>query len=61
MSWIVWRGPAGVSFEPASTVEVEDGQAVVTATFTTPGEYVLRAEANDNALSTQQDVTVTVG
>ena len=61
VSWIVWRGPVGgVSFEPSSTVEVEDGQAVVTATFTTPGDYVLRAEANDNALTTQHDVTVTV-
>jgi len=60
VSWIVWRGPAAVSFEPSSTVKVEEGQAVVTATFTTPGEYVLRAEVNDNLLSAQQDVTVTV-
>ncbi len=59
-SWIVWRGPAGVSFEPSSTVEVKGDQAVVTATFTTPGDYVLRAEANDGSLTTQQDVTVTV-
>ena len=60
VSWIVWRGPGGVSFEPSSTVDVEDGQAVVTATFTTPGDYVIRAEANDNALTTQHDVTITV-
>ena len=61
VSWIVWRGPVGgVSFEPSSTVAVRDGQAVVTATFTTPGDYVLRAEANDNALTTQRDVTITV-
>ena len=60
VAWIVWRGPVGVSFEPASTVEVEDGQAVVTATFTTPGDYVLRAEANDGALTTQQDLTIAV-
>ena len=59
VSWIVWRGPGSVSFEP-NTVEVEDGQGVVTATFTTPGNYVLRAEANDNALTTQHDITVTV-
>ena len=61
VSWIVWRGPAGVSFEPDSTIEVESGQAVVTATFTTPGDYVLRAEANDGRLTTQLDVTVSVG
>ena len=60
VSWIVWRGPAGVSLEPGSTVAVEDGQAVVTATFTAPGDYVLRAEANDSRLTSQQDVTVTV-
>jgi hypothetical protein len=60
VSWIVWRGPAGVSFEPSSTVAVEDGQAVVTATFTTPGDYVLRAVANDDRLTTEHDVTVTV-
>lgn len=60
VSWIVWRGPAGVSFEPAPTVAVEDGQAVVTAAFTAPGDYVLRATANDNLLSTEHDVAVTV-
>ena len=57
VSWIVWRGPAGVTFEPASTVVVEDGQAVVTAAFTVPGNYVLRATANDNLLATEHDVT----
>ena len=60
VSWIVWRGPAGASFEPAPTVAVEDGQAVVTAAFTAPGDYVLRATANDNLLTTEHDVAVTV-
>ncbi len=60
VSWIVWRGPVGVSFEPGSTVAVEDGQAVVTATFATPGDYVLRATANDNLLATEHDVSITV-
>ena len=60
VSWIVWRGPAGVSFEPAPTVAVEDGQATVTAAFTAPGDYVLRATANDNLLTTEHDVAVTV-
>ena len=60
VSWIVWRGPAGVSFDPASTVAVEDGQAVATATFTTPGNYVLRATANDGRLPTEHDVRFTV-
>ena len=60
VSWIVWRGPANVAFDPAATVAVEDGQAVVQATFTAPGDYVLRAQANDNLLSTEHDVTITV-
>ena len=60
VSWIVWRGPVGVSFEPSSTVVVEDGQAEVTATCTTPGDYVLRAEANDDRLTPHHDVIVTV-
>ena len=59
VSWIVWRGPAGVTFSE-SPIAVENGQAVVTATFTTPGEYVLRAEANDNLVQAEVDVTVTV-
>ena len=60
VSWIVWRGPAGVTFEPAATVAVEDEQAAVTAAFTVPGDYVLRATANDNLLTTEHDVAVTV-
>ena len=60
VSWIVWRGPVGVSFEPSSTVAVEDGQAAVTATFAEPGDYVLRATANDNLLATEHDVSITV-
>lgn len=62
VSWIVWRGPAGVTFDPRSVPlkDVKDGRAVVTATFTRPGEYVLRARANDGMLSARQDITVTV-
>ncbi len=60
VSWIVWRGPGAVTFAPASTVAVEDGQAAVTATFTIPGDYVLRATANDDRLTAEHDVTVTV-
>ena len=60
VSWIVWRGPAAVSFEPAATVAVEEGQAAVTAAFAAPGDYVLRATANDNLLTTEHDVAVTV-
>jgi len=57
--WSVHRGPAAVVFEP-SAIAVKDGEAVVAATFTTPGEYVLRARATDTALTTIQDVKVIV-
>jgi hypothetical protein len=59
VNWTVWRGPAAVTFDPA-TVPVKDGKAVSTATFTRPGTYVLRAIANDGELNDQKDVTLTV-
>jgi hypothetical protein len=59
VAWLVFRGPAAVQFEPAA-IAVKDGKAVVTATFTGPGEYVLRAVANDTLKSTTRDVKVTV-
>lgn len=59
LNWIVWRGPAAATFEP-TTVDVKDGKAVVTATFTKPGTYVLRARANDGELTDEKDVSVTV-
>ena len=57
--WIVWRGPADVAFEPASA-PVKGGKAITKGTFTTAGEYMLRARATDTALSAQRDITVTV-
>ena len=59
VAWIVYRGPAGAVFEPAVAAP-KDGQAVVTATFSKPGEYVLRARATDTILNAFQDVKVTV-
>jgi hypothetical protein len=59
LSWIVHRGPAAVEFEPAA-IAVKDPKTVVTATFTQPGEYVLRAVANDTAMTTTRDIKVTV-
>ncbi len=59
VSYIVWRGPAPVKIEP-SVAKIVDGKAVTTATFTQPGEYVLRAHTTDGQLPTDQDVKVTV-
>lgn len=51
LTWFAHQSPAGsrgVTFSPASArVEVTGGQATTQATFTTPGEYVVRVRAND--------------
>jgi hypothetical protein len=60
VAWLEYRGAAKVTFDPAGPIEVKGGQAVTTVHFTSPGTYVLRATANDGALSTIADVTVTV-
>jgi hypothetical protein len=42
VEWFVWRGPGAVTFSP-SVVGADKGPAEATATFSKPGEYVLRA------------------
>jgi len=59
VSWMVWRGPAAVTFNPPAA-GADEGKAVVTATFTRPGEYVLRARATDGSAYTVQDVKLVV-
>ena len=60
VAWVVHRGPAKVTFDPDGYVSVKDGKVVVTATFTQPGTYVLRAIASDGLLRTMENVMVTV-
>ena len=46
--WSKFRGPGPVTFDnPRPEVDKTDGKASATATFTTPGEYILRAQVND--------------
>lgn len=59
VEWMVWRGPAGVSFTP-SVVAPDKGQALTSASFAQPGEYVLRTRATDSVSFAIQDVTVVV-
>lgn len=49
--WFKHRGPGAVTFaEEKPTVDPPgDGVAKTTATFASPGEYILRAQANDNS------------
>jgi hypothetical protein len=55
--WIVYRGPGRVTFDPAQTAIPADTETVAdvpvttTATFSEPGTYVLRAEANDGSVN----------
>ena len=59
VSYMIWRGPAGVGFEPAFA-PVEGGTATTTATFSQPGTYVFRVRAHDGGKSTYDFLTVTV-
>jgi len=61
VTWMQLRGPAKVQFERAGAIAVTSGTATTTARFAQPGVYVLRATANDGALSTRTDVSITVG
>jgi len=61
VSWMQLRGPARAEFDSAGPTLVSDGKAPMPVKFPKPGTYVLRATANDGALSTRADVTVTVG
>lgn len=46
--WSEYRGPDAVTFSNARPpVSKADGKSTTSATFATPGEYVLRAQAND--------------
>jgi hypothetical protein len=60
VSWMQIRGPAKIRFDPAGAAPVADGKAEVTARFSERGTYVVRATANDGALSTKTDLTIAV-
>jgi hypothetical protein len=48
VSWSKFRGTGAVAFEKDKPeVQEADGKASTTATFTEPGEYILRAQVND--------------
>lgn len=59
VTWQVWRGPADAQFEPRYTVP-KAGRAETVARFTMPGEYVLRATADDSAATATVLVPVKV-
>ena len=60
VTWFQLRGPAKVTFDRTGPISVANGKADVPARFPAPGIYTLVATANDGALSTKAEVTVTV-
>ena len=50
VAWSLFRGPGAVTFSEAKPAidRDHDGKATTTATFTTPGDYILRLQANDS-------------
>jgi len=59
VTWVQHRGPGPVAFAPMAP-PLENGRATTTASFTTPGIYILRAVADDTVLTATVDVTVVV-
>lgn len=48
VTWSLLRGPGAVTFENLKpSVDKTSGKTTTTAAFSVPGEYVLRAQAND--------------
>ena len=73
VAWIQWRGPGKVTFDPWFMEGIDDhmpgftpppvpadGKVSTAARFSAPGTYVVRAMADDGALYTPVDITVTV-
>ena len=51
ITWSMYRGPGSVKFDNAKPPidRADGGKATTTATFSAPGEYVLRVQANDQS------------
>ena len=60
VTWVHWRGPGAVTFDPQVPAIDEGGRAVTTVRFSEPGTYVLQAVADDTVFVTPVNVTVTV-
>src|SRR6185503_20223989 len=61
ITWLHYRGPGTVTFEPqVSAAAIRGGKVTTTATFSEPGTYIIRAVADDGVLTTPSDVTVIV-
>jgi hypothetical protein len=50
LTWARYRGAGAVTINDATKSLKENGDATITATFATPGEYTLRVEASDTEI-----------
>lgn len=57
--WFVLRGPADATFD-AKFAKPVDGKATTVVSFSTAGQYVLRAAAEDGLMTTYKDLTLNV-
>lgn len=60
VTFLHYRGPGAVAFEPMAMPVKIGGQAATKARFTEAGTYVIRAFADDGSYTTPIDITVTV-
>ena len=60
VTWLHWRGPGFVTFDPLVPEIGEGGRAVTRVSFSEPGTYVVQAVADDTVFVTPVNVTVTV-
>ena len=60
VTFLHYRGPGKVTFEPIAMPIKSGGQAVTAARFSEAGTYVVRAMADDSSYTTPVDITVTV-
>ena len=59
VTWMVLRGPASATFA-SRNIQVKDGKAPSSVSFSVPGEYVLLGRASDRVAFTDTLVKVTV-
>jgi hypothetical protein len=60
VTWMQLRGPGKITFGASGATPVADGKVTTSAQFPLAGTYVVRATANDGALSTKSDLTINV-
>jgi hypothetical protein len=51
VTWSLFRGPGSVTFDNAKPAvnRTDNGKTTASATFSAPGEYILRLQANDSS------------